>query len=547
MSVVDGIIEHVFETIATAPLPGCVPPGEVEATAPGPALALVLAGLDLEALDEAALVEVVAAWQRQAAWAELGAALAAAELARRPAMNPEWRGGAPLDRCVASDELAMRLGWSRRAAQRLVRDGRALDGELSDVADAVAAGMVDGPRMRVLLEALRDEPYQLAWPVLADVLPRVQTRSVRQLRDDVERALLAVCPDETERRHEQAFARRYVDHPRRLPRGMAGIWAVLSAADAAQVDGMLEATARSARAGGDPRTLDQLRADALVAVAGGAVDVAGVGAAWTAKAPGTATGEGTAMDDDEPLAGDGGPPVGNGERVAGDGGPSVADDELGAPVAGGATTPRSAGPFDDLDRAGATGRRAGARRAPPVPRTRVPRIQINVTVALSTLLGLDEVPASLDGYGPLSAVQARALAHGGVWRRLVTDPLSGAVLDVGRRRYRPPADLAEHVRARDGRCAEPGCATPAERCDLDHTEEFFADEGEGRTAADNLGPLCHRANLLKTGGGFTLTQPEPGVFVWTTPAGLAYRVRPGADGQWNRLDRAKEAPLEQWN
>ena len=177
-----------------------------------------------------------------------------------------------------------------------------------------------------------------------------------------------------------------------------------------------------------------------------------------------------------------------------------------------------------------------------MPRIRVPRIQINVTVALSTLLGLDSRPAELDGYGPLSAEQARALAHGGVWRRLVTDPLSGAVLDVGRARYRPPADLANHVRARDGRCAEPGCATPAERCDLDHTEEFFADGALGETSAGNLGPLCHRANMLKTDGGFRLEQPEPGRFVWTTPTGLRYETQPGLDGAWRRIGAAAARP-----
>ncbi|HEY0118394.1 MAG TPA: DUF222 domain-containing protein [Cellulomonas sp.] len=482
----------MFEMAVAAPPATSPCAGEVEATRPGPALALVLDGLDFESLDEATLVEVVAGFQREAAWSELGAALAAAELSRREAMNPQWCGDAPADACVAADELAMRLGWSKRATRTLVKDGRALDNELCFVADAVEAGTLDGPRMRVLLAALRDEPYQLSWPVQEAVLPGAASRSVRQLRDDVERALLAVCPEETGRRHEVAWAKRHVDHPRRLPRGMAGIWAVVSAEDAAQIDGILEATARATRAAGDPRNLDQLRADTFVTVATGGVVPSGLtvlGAPRASEAPG--------------------------------GGIDAAD----------------VGPFDDLDRAvgeAAAGEVVG-RHAPPVPRVRVPRIQINVTVALSTLLGLDCDPAQLDGYGPLSAEQARALAHGGVWRRLVTDPLTGAVLDVGRTRYRPPADLANHVRARDGRCAEPGCATPAERCDLDHTEEFFADGALGETSADNLGPLCHRANMLKTGGGFTLQQPEPGRFVWTTPAGLRYETRPGLNGAWRRL------------
>ena len=38
---------------------------------------------------------------------------------------------------------------------------------------------------------------------------------------------------------------------------------------------------------------------------------------------------------------------------------------------------------------------------------------------------------------PVPDAVARALAAGGTWRHLVTDPLSGAVIDVGRTRYRP--------------------------------------------------------------------------------------------------------------
>ncbi|TFH50888.1 HNH endonuclease, partial [Actinomyces viscosus] len=39
----------------------------------------------------------------------------------------------------------------------------------------------------------------------------------------------------------------------------------------------------------------------------------------------------------------------------------------------------------------------------------------------------------------MPAATAWCLAAGGTWRRLVTDPLSGTVIDVGRSRYRPPA------------------------------------------------------------------------------------------------------------
>jgi hypothetical protein len=438
-------------------------------------------------LGDQALVEVVAAWERLAAWAHLGAALAAGVLSRQASMNPHWQTPAPARTCVAGDELAMRLGWSRPAASRLVRDGLALGNELMPVADAVRAGLVDTARLRVLTDRLHDRPDQLSWPVLEAVLPEAATRTPTQLAADVDRALLALDPEDAAARLPRAIASRHVCHPRRLPDGMAGLWAVLPAADAARIDATLEATARTARAVGDPRTLDQLRADTLTDLATGSALLAGVAA--------------TRSSSNRPVA------------------------ERAADQAWGASSAR-----DEQRRAG--------RAAPGV---RIPKVRIDVTVALSTLMGLNEQPGELAGLGPIPAEQVRALAAGGIWRRLVTDPVTGAVLDVGRTRYRPPRPIAEHVLARDQVCAGPGCSVPAHRCDLDHTTEYHGTPANGATtpgttSATNIGPLSRRCHRLKTDGGFTLRQVAPGIFEWHTPAGLTYRVTPGHHGHTERID-----------
>jgi hypothetical protein len=464
----------------------------MEHALPGPGLAQLLELADPGDLDDAALVESAAAWERLAAWAHLGAALAAGELSRRASMNPRWARPVPAKECVAGDELAMRLGWSRPAAGRLVRDGRALAAQLLPVADAVREGLLDTSKLRVLTDRLHDRAYQLSWPVLDQVLPEAPLRTPTQLAADVDRALLAVDPEDAAIRLPKALATRHVCHPRRLPDGMAGLWAVLPADDAARIDATLEATARAARALGDPRTLDQLRADTLAGLATGDALLAG------APIQGAATQV----------------------RVGRD--PHAAVDE----ITGGADGGRGEGA------ALSPGRKA--------PGIRVPKIRVDVTVALSTLMGLDELPGEVAGLGPIPAEQARALAAGGVWRRLVTDPLTGAVLDVGRARYRPPAGLAEHVLARDGSCAAPGCTVPSHRCDLDHTTEFYGAPANGSpvrgtTSAGNLGPLSDRCHRLKTDGGFVLRQVAPGVFEWRTPAGMAYRVIPGEHGRTEKL------------
>ena len=106
---------------------------------------------------------------------------------------------------------------------------------------------------------------------------------------------------------------------------------------------------------------------------------------------------------------------------------------------------------------------------PSLPEQYGKRPAIQVTVQLSTLLGGDNQPAHPDGYGPITADPARRIAadQSGTWRRLVTDD-TGQLLDYGRTTYRPPANLTDHVTARDRTRTFPGCRRAAKLCDLDH-------------------------------------------------------------------------------
>ena len=131
------------------------------------------------------------------------------------------------------------------------------------------------------------------------------------------------------------------------------------------------------------------------------------------------------------------------------------------------------------------------------------------------------------------ALTAWALAAGGTWRRLVTDPASGTVLDVGRTRYRPPAGLADLVRARDRACVFPTCQTPAERCDIDHLTAWS--QG-GTTSLDNLTTLCQAHHRLKHTPGWALTRDQAsGILSWHTPDKTVYQRHP--NGTITRLPR----------
>jgi hypothetical protein len=142
-------------------------------------------------------------------------------------------------------------------------------------------------------------------------------------------------------------------------------------------------------------------------------------------------------------------------------------------------------------------------------------------------------PAMLAGYGTITAGQARELAtgDGATWHRLLTDPVSGIVLDYGRTTYVPPAGLADFVRARDPHCIFPGCSVPSPRCDLDHRVPW----PKGPTSADNLAPLCRRHHQLKHDGEWRVRKRPDGYYVWTSPAEIEYLNRPGPiteSGPW---------------
>jgi Domain of unknown function (DUF222) len=129
-----------------------------------------------------------------------------------------------------------------------------------------------------------------------------------------------------------------------------------------------------------------------------------------------------------------------------------------------------------------------------------PAAVVQVTVGLDMLLGLDELPGELCGYGPITAHTARMLAAGqeAVWRRLLTAPACGLVVKTDPYSYRPTAEVRRQVSARQGHCSFPHCAMPAARTDLDHVIAFNHQHPEhgGPTTPENLQPLCRNAGEL---------------------------------------------------
>lgn len=149
------------------------------------------------------------------------------------------------------------------------------------------------------------------------------------------------------------------------------------------------------------------------------------------------------------------------------------------------------------------------------------RAEVHVTVPVLTLGGASGEPAMLDGVQPIdtaTALQLVAAAPG--WDRVLTHPITGAVLAVDR--YRATAELKRFLKAVDQRCRFPGCNMPARRCDLDHIVD--AAHG-GPTEEHNLCDTCRRHHVLKHHSAWTYRKNEDGTLIWTSPTGREYPDR----------------------
>ncbi len=301
---------------------------------------------------------------------------------------------------------------------------------------ALAGGLLDGWRTRLIVEALRPLPDDARREVEKQILTEAPGLTAGKLAERLRRLVITADPRDAAQRHAQARAARRVT-TRRGEDGMGQLFGELPAEDLAIVDQIIDQVADALKDAdpNDTRTKAQRRADALVRICH---DVACAPGTPAAANPAAATQRPTADDTDDPT--------------------------------------------DDVRTTTAAG-------CPPQPdrlltlRERAGRPHIQVTVSWTTLAGIDDLPGHLAGYGPITADQARALAADGVWRRLLTDPATGVLLDYGHTVYRPPQVLQDHVRARDVTSTFPTDNTPAHRAEIDHHLEWEHGGTTTRTTA----------------------------------------------------------------
>jgi hypothetical protein len=165
-------------------------------------------------------------------------------------------------------------------------------------------------------------------------------------------------------------------------------------------------------------------------------------------------------------------------------------------------------------------------------------VAVNLVIADETLLGADDSPALVEGYGPIPASVARGLIDAAVTdkrskatlRRLYRRPSTGALVAMESRSRFFPKGLAEFIGIRDQTCRTPYCDAPIRH--RDHAQPHHRD---GPTSAQNGLGECERCNYAKESPGWRVMagDDENGLHTadFVTPTGHHYRsTAPPAPG-----------------
>jgi hypothetical protein len=188
---------------------------------------------------------------------------------------------------------------------------------------------------------------------------------------------------------------------------------------------------------------------------------------------------------------------------------------------------------------------ADARTAPVRERAAV---TVDVLIPAETLAGKNTQGAVIPGLGTIDPVRARELvALAPSLRRILTDPVSGAIVNFDRKTYRVPAELKRIPKLRDGHCRAPACTLPTKSTELGHTKPYAKG---GTTALAQLAHLCDNHHHVKHEAGWHLTQYLDGVLHWRAPSGRVYRTYPERyipappPDPWRTPDSGEPAPFD---
>ncbi|MCT1711581.1 HNH endonuclease [Dietzia cinnamea] len=400
----------------------------------------------------------------------------------------------------ARDHLVAACQLTCWHAERLVTAGVQIHTRLSRLCSVVERGVIPEELAVDLACRLAGVPDA----IVGDVEDEVLARFVEDLEggDRPSRPAVNSAIDEAVERFDPAGAQEAAEAAaesrevrfRGARDGMATMWAKLTAADAELLRRRIETDAAAAAADGLDRPIDQLRADALAALAVYPPDAA------AGDTTATATGTGTGTDAAASAAAECGIELGQ--------------------VRAGADLPRPS--LRNAARAG---------------------VPIRISVIASAVRGLPNRVEFVHGtYSSFEWLCTELLEGDEASVRFeLIDPAPG-VLDHPEHalRYLITPAMAERIRLPDGTCRHPGCSVPAKDCDV-HVIAFNKGDPElgGPTLEWNLVCLCRKHHREKTFGTNTYRTGPLGELIICTDTGHEHRTRPRGP-----LARARDAIRE---
>ena len=159
-----------------------------------------------------------------------------------------------------------------------------------------------------------------------------------------------------------------------------------------------------------------------------------------------------------------------------------------------------------------------------VPKAAGRPIEVGITIGLRTILGLDDLPGELPGFGiiPRDVIATMIRREQPKLRLMVIDEQTGRLVYRAENSYRPTPDQVAQVRATYIFSVGPGSQIVATRADIDHVIAA----PEGPTQIGNLVPYDRPWHIGKTKGQLSVTVDDDASIHMTTVLGQSRTVTP---------------------
>ena len=256
-------VEHMFDTEVVRQ----VIPDDLDSMAPGFMLAAFLSRIDRSRLNGHDLIVLMRARNRQVAYHQAQLLADMSEVARCPsstADSPVLRIDDPEVLEFSVDEIGAALCLTRRAADSDLGLALEIRERLPMVWEALQTGSIDLRKARTITTGTGHLPEEEARRVVERVIGQAGRLTTGQLAARIARLCVEADPESARTRHQEALEERRVISESN-PDGTADLTGMqLPPQRVGAIAKYLNKIAASLKAAGDPRRMDQLRADVFL-------------------------------------------------------------------------------------------------------------------------------------------------------------------------------------------------------------------------------------------------------------------------------------------